>query len=160
MINASSIASVVVVALLLLLSAAGMMLSHLRAWRASQEEKLDPEDFDYRRRQFRRRMQTSAMLGIVGVAILIGYILTLWLRSPAFTIVFWIAIILVLFWTCLLAVVDVWATKHHFSRQRDHCLIEQAKLRAEIRRMEAFRGNGKGKHPVRDPKAETTENSE
>jgi UDP-N-acetylmuramyl pentapeptide phosphotransferase/UDP-N-acetylglucosamine-1-phosphate transferase len=157
--NISSISSVLAVTVLLLLATAGLMVSHVRSWRAFQQEESDVEELDYRRRQFRRRMQTSAMLGILGVAILVGYILTLWLSSPAFTVVFWIAIILVLFWTCLLALVDMWATKHHFSRLRDHCLVEQAKLRAEINRIQAFRGNGKGKHPAREPKSEGREDA-
>jgi MFS family permease len=149
--NFSSIVSVVLVAVVLLLTAGAMMVSHVRAWRAFfRDEALDAEEFDYRRRQYRRRMQTSAMLGILGAAILIGYLLTIWLRSPAFTVIFWIGVILLLFWTCLLALVDIWATKHHFNRQHDHCLVEQAKLRAEIQRMQAFRGNGKDKDPLGD----------
>ena len=157
--NLSSIASVLVVTVILLLAAAGMIFSHIRVWRDFRQEELGPEEFDYRRRQFRRRMQTSAMLGILGVAIFVGYVLTLWLNSPTFTVVYWIAIILALVWTCLLAMVDIWATKHHFRRLRDHCLVEQAKLRAEIRRMQAFRGNGKGKGPTREPHPEGQEDN-
>ena len=157
--NPSSIASVVLLTVILLLAAGGMIFSHIGAWRGHQQEKLEPEEYDYRRRQYRRRMQTSAMLGILGVAILVGYVLTLWLHSPAFTVVYWIAIILVLFWTCLLALVDIWATKHHFRRMRDHCLVERAKLRAEIRRMQAFRGNGKGKDPVQENPRKEQEDS-
>jgi UDP-N-acetylmuramyl pentapeptide phosphotransferase/UDP-N-acetylglucosamine-1-phosphate transferase len=155
--NISSVSSVIFVTVLLLLAAAGLMVSHVRTWRVFRQTEIDPEEFDYRRRQFRRRMQTSAMLGVLGVAMLAGYILTLWLRSPAFTLVFWIAILLVLVWTCLLALVDIWATKHHFGRLRDHCLVEQAKLRAEIRRIQAFRGNGKGKNTARETKGQGQE---
>ena len=140
------ISSVIVVSVLLLLAAVGLMVSHVRSWRASQQAKLDAEEFDYRRRQFRRRMQTSAMLGVLAVAMLVGYLLTLWLGSRAFALAFWSAIILVVVWTCLLAVVDIWATKHYFGRLRHDSLVEQAKLRAEIRRIQAFRGNGKGKN--------------
>lgn len=152
-------ASVVLVTVILLAVAAGMMVSHVRAWRAFQQQDLTEDEHDYRRRQYRRRMQTSAMLGVLGAAILIGYVLTMWLSSPAFTLICWIAIILLLFWTCLLALVDIWATQHYFGRQRDHCLVEQAKMRAEINRLQAFRGNGKGKHPAYEPTHEESDDA-
>ncbi len=137
------ISSVILVSVLLLLAASGLMVSHVWTWRAFQQEELDAEEFDYRRRQFRRRMQTSAMLGLLAAAVLVGYVLTVWLRSGWFALVFWMAVIGVACWVALLAAVDIWATKHHFGRLRHHCLVEQAKLQAEIRRIQAVRGNGK-----------------
>lgn len=137
------ITSVIVVTALLLLAAAALMVSHVRAWRVFQQEGLDAEEHDYRRRQFRRRMQTSGMLGVLSVIVAAGYFLTVWLRSGWVALLFGIVLLAMVCWIALLAAVDVWATKHHFSRMRDRCLVEQAKLRAEIRRMEAFRGNGK-----------------
>jgi uncharacterized membrane protein YesL len=133
---------VIVLAIGLGVASVAMMLSHRRSWQTYQEEDVDAEEFNYHRGQYRRRMQTSAMLGILGVAILVGYLLTIWLRSPVFTLICWIVIILLLFWTCLLALIDIGATKFHFSRMRDRCLIEQAKLRAELNRIQAHRGNG------------------
>jgi hypothetical protein len=135
--------SLALISLLLLLAAGGLMFSHAHAWRAFQREQLDPREFDYRRRQFRRRMQTSAMLAVLAVAMFIGHLLTMWLESRTFAVVFWGAVMLVLCWVGLLATADVWATKHHFGRLRDECLVEQAKLQAELRRIQAVRGNGK-----------------
>jgi hypothetical protein len=149
--------SVIVVSLLLLLAAVVLMISHVRSWRAARQEELDAEEFDYRRRQFRRRIQTSAMLGILAVAMLVGYVLTLWLGSRVFALAFWSALVLVVGWTCLLALVDMWATKHYFGRVRHNTLVEQAKLRAEIRRLEAFRGNGKEARKPREIKDQRRE---
>ena len=151
------ISSVIVVSVFLLLAAVVLMVSHVRSWRAAQQQELDAEEFDYRRRQFRRRMQTSAMLGVLAVAMLVGYVLTLWLGSRVFALAFWSAIILVVVWTCLLALVDMWATKHYFGRVRHDSLVEQAKLRAEIRRIQAFRGNGKEAHKPRETKGQRRE---
>jgi hypothetical protein len=137
--------SVIVVSLALLAAAVWLIVSHLRSWREFQQEKYDAEDFEYRRRQFRRRMQTSAMLGILAVAVLVGYVLTWWLRSGWFTGVYWIAVLGLVCWIALLALVDVWATKYHFGRLRDHCMIEQAKLKVELHRLQSIRGNGKAK---------------
>jgi amino acid permease len=137
------ISSIILVSVLLLLVVAGLIISHVRAWRDFQQANLDAEEFDYRRRQFRRRMQTSAMLGVVAAGLLIGYLLTVWLCSDWFTVIFWTAMMGLACWIVLLAIVDVWATKHHFNRMRHHCLVEQAKLQAELHRMQAYQGNEK-----------------
>jgi hypothetical protein len=148
------ISSVILVSVLLLLVAAGLIVSHVRTWRGFQQENADAEEFDYRRRQFRRRMQTSAMLAVVAAGLLIGYLLTVWLRSDWFTVIYWIAMMGLACWIVLLAIVDAWATKHHFGRMRYHCLVEQAKLQAELHRMQAYQGNGKGKNSVGEKKVE------
>lgn len=138
--------SVFAVSILLLLAAAGLMVSHVRIWRAFQEQSLDEEDFDYRRRQFRRRMQTSAMLGLLGIAMPLGCFLTEWIRSGWFAALYWCGVMGVACWVGLLALVDIWATKHHFGRLRHTCIVEQAKLKHEIDRIQSIRGNGeKGK---------------
>ena len=72
--------SVILVSAILLLTAAGLLVSHVGRGTAKQQE-LDAEELDYRRRQFRRRMHTSATLGLLALTVLIGYLLTLWFRS-------------------------------------------------------------------------------
>ncbi len=136
--------SIPLFSLFLLAVSAWLMISHLRSWRRHQGQDLDAEDFDYRRRQFRRRMQTGAMLGILAVALGVGQPLTEWLHSAWFFVAFWIGVLLVVCWVALLAVVDVWATKHHFGRLQHRWLVEQAKLESEVRRIQSVRGNGKG----------------
>jgi UDP-N-acetylmuramyl pentapeptide phosphotransferase/UDP-N-acetylglucosamine-1-phosphate transferase len=135
--------SIALVSLCLLLFAAWFMFSHVRNWRAYQLQNLAPEDLDYRRRQYRRRMQTSAMLGLLAVAMFAWKLLSEWLQSFWFSTVFLLAILLLLCWVGLLALVDVWATNHHFGRLRHRCAIEQAKLEVELRRAQSVRGNGK-----------------
>lgn len=149
------IVSVIVTSVFLLLAAVGLLVSHVRSWREFQRQESNAEEFDYRRRQFRRRMQTSAMLALLAIAISVGYMLTVWLRSGWFAAVYWSAVMLVVCWVALLAVVDMWATRHHFGRLRYEHRVEQAKLQAELRRARAVRGNGKaGSDPLRTPKHE------
>jgi hypothetical protein len=83
------------------------------------------------------------MLGLLAIAMLVGYVLTQWLNSGWFALIYWTAVMGVACWVALLALVDIWATKHHFDRLRHHCVVEQAKLQAELRRIQAVRGNGK-----------------
>jgi hypothetical protein len=135
--------TVLLVSVLLLLASVGLLFSHVNSWQAAQRQSLDADEYDYRRRQFRRRMQTSAMLGLLAIAMPVGYVLTVWLRLDLFVFLFWTAMMALACWIALLALTDIWATKHHFGRLRHACLVEQAKLQAEIRRIQAVGGNGK-----------------
>jgi small-conductance mechanosensitive channel len=129
----------IVISLVILLASAALLTSHVRTWKAMQAEPLEPEDHEYRRRQYRRRMQCSSMLGVLGFAIVAGRLMMLARTLPLVIFVYWTAVVLVVFWIGVLAVVDMLATKRHFARLREHCLIEQAKLQAELRRLQ---GNG------------------
>ena len=132
------------VSLLLLASAAGLMVWHVRLWRTLRDRPLEPRELAYRRGQFRRRMQTSAMLGLLGVAIISGEALTL-SGSRMFAGLYWGGVLLVVAWMALLALADMLATHQHFNRLRTEYLIERAKLQAEVQRIKAARSNGKPK---------------
>lgn len=152
----------VVISLVILLASTVLLISHVRTWRAMQAEPLEPEDREYRRRQFRRRMHTSAMLGLLAVVTLAGYLLTLQFRSGWLALVFSGSVMVLACWVVLLALMDMWATKRHFGRLRQDCLVEQAKLEAELRHIQAVRGNGKAKpmRPGRAPDKKKTERRE
>jgi hypothetical protein len=129
------------------------MTSHVRTWRRAQQLEFDPDDLDFARRQYRRRMQSSAMLGLLAPAIVVGQLVISRAESDLAKLSYWGLVVLVVGWVCLLAVVDIWATKHHFSRMRQTYLVEQARLQAELRRLQASRGNGKA--PRGDHDADT-----
>ena len=137
-----NIIAVAVFSGVLLLGSVLMMAAHIRAWRRQQREQLDEKEFDFRRRQFRRRMQTSAMIGLLAIALPAGYLLTLWTNSGWSLLGSLGVTTLLVGWVCLLALVDIWATKRHFGILQDKTLLEQTKLRAELRRMEAGKKNG------------------
>jgi hypothetical protein len=118
------------------------MLLHVRTWRVAQRSLLGDREREYRSVQYRRRMQTSAMLGLLAVAIFAGSFLT---EPPLAVLLFWAAVLVVLGWIALLAVADMVATRLHFGRLQQHYLVEQAKLQAEIRRIRSVRGNGRAK---------------
>jgi hypothetical protein len=132
-----------IVSAFFLLTAIGLVVSHVRAWRAYQHETLTDEELDYRRRQYRRRMQTSTILGGLAIAMFVGTLLTFWLKSPMFIVIFWGVFLLVLGWVAVLAAADMVATRRHFRRVRSDTLVERAILQAELRRIQAARGNGK-----------------
>lgn len=136
--------SSILVAVSLLLAAGALIHSHQRAWRTLRQRRsqLEPSEFDFRRRQLRRRSQTSAMLGLVGIGMLIGRLLIVWRAPPLVVVVFWGGVMLLVVWLALLAVADIVSTRLYFSRLRQKYLVEQARLRAQLRRMEQTRGNG------------------
>ncbi len=131
----------VVFAVFLAACAAGLMSWHVRSWRAQRASALEPKELDYRRRQFRRRMQTSALLALIAVALPVG----VWVMriQPGAGIIYWCAVLLLVAWVGILAGIDIWATKYFYGKLRDTYRIEQARLQAELRRIQAARGNGK-----------------
>jgi hypothetical protein len=135
--------SSILISLVLLLSSGGLMAWHVAAWRRLWSHEAEARERHYRRRQFVRRMQTSAMLGLLGVAIIVGQVLTPWLRSLMFTVLFWGGVLVLVLWMGLLALADIVATQQHFGRLHNETLVERAKLQAEARRLQAGRGNGK-----------------
>ncbi len=123
---------------ILLASAIGLMVWHIRSWHAVQELKPPPEpdELDFRRRQFRRRMQTSGMLAVLAVAILGGR----WVTVPPLPVwvfaVYWAVITLMAIWVGLLALADVVATRFYYGRLQDTYRVEEARLRYQLRRLQ------------------------
>jgi hypothetical protein len=136
---------ILVVSLGLLAASIGMMVWHVRAWRTIQQQQLAADEFTYRRRQFRRRIQISAMLGLLAIALSAGHFLVFWMHSNWFELAYWTVTLLVACWLGLLALADMSATRQHFARQEDRNLLEQVKLDAEARRLAAETGEGNGK---------------
>jgi hypothetical protein len=116
-------------------TAAGLMVSHVRAWQhfEASGDAADPAERGYRRRQFRRRVETSALLGLLGLAMVVGH----WAASPpwrpwAFA-VYWGLVLTVVAWVALLALTDLVSTGLYFGRVRQRYL-ERVKAEGERRR--------------------------
>ena len=139
----------------MLACALGLMMWHLRSWRSQQAAGLEPRELEYRRRQFRRRMQTSAILALIALALPLGmWILhhdpadgAIWPKAGA---VLWGAVILLVMCLGLLALADMWATNRYYGKLRHDYRVEQARLESELRRIQAKKtkeGNGKPSTP-------------
>lgn len=135
--------STTLMSLLVFATAVGLMVWHLRAWRGACRVGMESREQDFRWRQFRRRMQTSAMLGLAGLGLGVGRWLMVNQVAPLAMTLYWLSILLLLIWIALLAIVDIWATHRHFDRIRHECLVEQAKLNAQLQRQRAVQGNGR-----------------
>jgi hypothetical protein len=151
--------------LLLLLVSGVLMFAHWRKWNAYRQQALPQMEHDYRRRQFRRRMQASGMIGIVGIALMVGAALFLgreslipWIDDPVVILIFWAAVVLITVWTVLLALVDVWASQRYVNRILGEDLLEQTKLHAELfRQRNAKFENQNAKGGDQEPKRKSQE---
>ncbi len=134
-----------------LLAFAGfMIMRHRAAWRLAQEEDLDEPDLDFLRRQFRRRMQASGMIGLVGVAVIVG----IWVTHTVTAAIYWSVVILIVLWIGMLAVSDLINTRYYYGQLAQKHVEEHARLTAELHRIKSRDSNGKpqaqGEQPTDD----------
>ena len=133
------------VSLLLILVSSALVVWNRHAWLSAKNGlpvgesgakdstaalKYAQRDLAFAWRQFRRRIQVSLMIGIVGIAILIGQ----FFESPTTVAVFWTGVILLLFWILALAMADILATQQHYGRVHRGHVAEQTRIQAEILR--------------------------
>ncbi len=129
----------IVFGVLLLVFSVVMLRRHVATWRAARDGKKDERARDFAFRQYRRRMQGSAMIGIIGVAVIAG----IWITDNTAALFFWLGVTLVVFWMALLALADLLATRHYYSQLQREQLEEHAALRGELERLKRRDGNGK-----------------
>ena len=127
-----------IVAAAIVLASVGLMWWHLRVRQGYRRAELPPAQYEFHRRQFRRRIQTSAMLGILGLMIAASSLA----EAPMVKVLFYVAMLGLTMWIGLLALADAFSSRIHFDRLQSDYLIERAKLEIEARRL---RGAGNGK---------------
>jgi cytochrome bd-type quinol oxidase subunit 2 len=115
--------------LLLLTLSAALLVMHRRSWLAVRDSaKVQEREKRYALAQYRRRMQASGMIAVVGIAIGMGPLVPQ--RPGPYT--FYLGVLLV---ACLglvlLAGLDVWATRQHYRRLRSEQVAAQIKLALE-----------------------------
>lgn len=119
-----------------------LLVSHAKSWRTLREEEDNERAIDFYGRQFRRRMQASGMLGIVGVAMIVG----IWIDAQNDTIlsvIFWCVVLLIVAWIGVLAVADWISSRFYFEQVRADQETEHAALKAELDRIRSREGNGR-----------------
>jgi hypothetical protein len=128
---------------LILIGLSGLLLdSHRRAWRAAElDAKLSDRERRYSLSQYRRRMQASGIIGLIGAAIGVRPLVP---REP------WPMALYLFFLagSCasimLLAAIDAWSTRQYYARLRSEQLTAQIKLARELN---AARNSAKADDP-------------
>lgn len=77
-------------------------------------------DYDFRQRQFRRRVQTSLLVGAVGLLLPLAG----WIVDPTWNVLYGVALLSLVGWMAMLGVADLVATRHHFNRVREQMLSD------------------------------------
>jgi hypothetical protein len=122
-----------------LLAFSGVLIRiHLRTWRAAAAGDLSQRDREFAWRQFRRRMQSSAMIGIAAVTIIAAPYVTS-AASPLVSLFYLIGLFVLVLWVVLLAMVDVIATHRHYVMLQRGELNQIASKNAEARRQQQDR---------------------
>lgn len=132
------------VGLVLVMMGLGLMRWHLVAWRDQRHDPsiTDSERLHYRRR-YRRRMQTSGLLALLGVLIGAGDALIPWQKFPLL-FVGWIALMLLLVvWIILLALGDMASTTLHSRGELARVRQQQRALEQRLEDLKSRRSNGR-----------------
>jgi hypothetical protein len=124
--------STLLFSLFLIAASGGLLFVHWRRWKEHRADELPAAEIEYLRRQFRRRMQASGMIGIVGFALIVGDTFIPWMNDPVVTAGFWIGVVLVTVWIALLAIVDLLAARLYVERICENDILEQTRLHAEM----------------------------
>jgi hypothetical protein len=117
----------------IMLTAVGLVYWNLASWRLAQEQERDADKLAFAGRQFRRRVQASGMLFVLGIAFACSALIVPQ-RQPLLFIAYWLVIALVTAWMGLLAVGDLLATHFRFKRLLHERALENARLKAESER--------------------------
>ncbi|MBC8116678.1 MAG: hypothetical protein H7062_19970 [Candidatus Saccharimonas sp.] len=115
---------------------AWLQIRHRRALSPFLEE--DDLARTYADRQLRRRLQVSAMLGIVGILIPLGDQLEPFFRGrPGLFFVYWMAVLILVAWTVLMALGDWMSSAAYSSLANIQLRVERSRLEEEVRRYRA-----------------------
>ena len=117
---------------LLLIGLSGVMLDlHRRSWRNAQlNQDLAPNERRYALSQYRRRMQASGIIGVLGAAIGCEPLVP---REPFWYVLYLVTVTGACFAIVVLALMDAWASRQQYARIRTEHLTAEVKLSRELR---------------------------
>ena len=124
-----------------------MIRSHLRTWRRHRDDSsLTDRELQYYFSQYRRRMQTSAIIALLGVLLFVGdVVLPRVLPQADFAGVFgifWIMVLCLTLWIVFLAWGDITAIRIHSKTVLNRHLGEQRELEEQLAELKNRHSNG------------------
>jgi len=123
-----------------------MMRSHARVWQEQKDDsELEDKDRLFLRRRYRRRMQASGLLTIIGVMLPVGDSIRLFLPAPEWFALYWIVVLLLVMWVFVLAIGDMASTKTHTTVALNRIRAQQRELEREAAALRGRRSNGQGR---------------
>ena len=124
-----------------------MIRSHLRTWwRHRDNSSLGEREMQYCFAQYRRRLQTSAIIVLLGVLLFVGDVaLSRVLPEEYFVEVFgiyWIVVLCLTLWIVVLALGDITAIRIHSKTVLNRHLRKQRELEEQLSELKKRHSNG------------------
>ena len=124
-----------------------MMLGHSKSWKeAREQDDLEESELKFQGRRFRRRMQASGLMVIIGILIPLGDRLPILRQRADLWVMFWALVFVAVIWMALLALADVISTQAHARVALGRVQRKQRELQQELTRLKARQGNGHAGH--------------
>jgi hypothetical protein len=126
------------------------MVSHRRTWRQQQaDDTLDEADLKHYRKRYRRRMQTSALIVLLGILIPVGDVVIPWKDLPKVEAALWWAaywgtVLMITLWVLLLGMGDLFSTKSYAQSTLARNYQQQRILEEQIAQIKRRETNGHG----------------
>jgi hypothetical protein len=125
----------VALSMTLLIVSAALVVMHVRAWRAVDHGGLGAAEREFHERRYRRRLQSSLMLGVIGLLVLGELWLDVIFQDAWARLLYWSGVGLLLLWLLLLAASDWLASRQHYRGQLTRLQTERDVLRADLERL-------------------------
>ncbi len=113
-----------------------MIWAHVKTWRwQSASTELTEADRRHYKARYRRRLQTSGLLVLLGVLLPLADAPFVWRQGAAVATVCWIIVLALACWVILLAVADLVATRVHGQAALARLRSKQRALESEASRL-------------------------
>lgn len=136
-----------------------MIRAHWRAWQQHRQadepvpaDELGLADRAYLHKRFRRRMQTSAGIILVGVLLPVGDFVIPWQRlanGPQLFTLYWGGVLLITLWIILMAMGDLTMTRLHSRSTLDVHRAHVRELEQQVAELRSRGSNGRHSPPER-----------
>lgn len=126
-----------------------MLWGHVANWREQQADReLEADELEHYRKQFRRRMQTSGMIVLLGIMLCLATEKIPWQRAPGMFSIYVILLLGLVCWVVLLALGD-FASNRAFGRVAlGRIRRKQEALEVELEQIRRRGPNGDGEQVV------------
>lgn len=121
-----------------------LIWSHIRTWRGHQaDESLDRSDIQHFRSRYRRRLQVSGVLALIGLLVAIGDALIPWQKGLlAWFAIYWLVVLLLAVVVIIMGLRDMRATQTHAKPEMARIQYHQRELERQLLEERSKRSNG------------------
>lgn len=124
-----------------------LIWTHYSSWQQQQQDcDIDDVERPWFHRRFRRRMQASGMLLVIGILIPVGDQFLPVRERPMFWAIYWLMILVGLMWIVLLAVGDLASTTTHSRVATSRVRAKRRELEEELERARQKLSKQNGSH--------------